>query len=103
MGHHFPANSAIDALRQVYEELEQRDAQFPIKFTADIKKGKRPYLAKDAEALFPKAPHLQHRIKQLSFGWIMDTNISSQSIQQLIKKACKVANLEYGRDLIVHF
>lgn len=103
MGHHFPANSAIDALRQVYEELEQRDSKFPVKFTKDSKEGKRPFLAVNKLDLFPDKPHLAVNSKLLSYGWWMDTNLSKLKIKRLIEKACSVAGLKFGTDLKLHF
>ena len=102
MGHHFPANSAIDALKQVYELLEARDSKWPDQMLAIQKSKSRPAISK-TNGVYSGRSDGRQRTRELSFGWWMDTNLSVKQVKSLIHRACMVANLEFGRDLIVHF
>ncbi len=100
MGHHFPANSAIDALKQVYEQLEARDSNWPERMAALQKSKRRPAISPTPDVYMSTQ---RKNYRKLSFGWWMDTNFSVSSIKKLVKTACSVAGLKFGTDLQLHF
>lgn len=99
----YPARNAIDTLRQVFEVLSKNDPTFPERFAGLPRHGRtRRYLALDPDELYPGRPSLVRDCSQkLSNGWWMGTNHSRQSIGQIISMACEVAQLSFGRDLVV--
>lgn len=101
-GQHFPARNARDVLVTVFEMLTKRDATFLERFAALPKHERtRRYLARNPEELYPGRPDLSrdHSV-QLSSGWWLGTNLSRAAIDRIIKMACEVARLAYGRDIL---
>lgn len=102
-GKHYPAQSARDVLVSVFEELSKRDPTFLERFASLPRHGRtRRYLARSPEELYPGRPDLAHESKQLNSGWWLGTNLSRASIERIIKMACEVAQIDYGRDLSIY-
>lgn len=103
-GKFHPARNAIDTLKQVFETLMQRDQSFAERFAGLPKHGRsRRYLARDADELYPgRADLAQAHSLKLASGWWLSTNHSKQTIAQIISMACDVAQIGFGRDLVVH-
>jgi len=101
-GEKYIASNAIEVLVKVLEKLSSLDSTFLIQF-ASRKHGKsRRYIAKNADELYPGREDLIHFSQQLSSGWWVGTNYSRSSIKKIIKMACEVAGISFGRDLIVY-
>lgn len=100
----YPARNALDVLVSVFEALSQHDATFLERFAALPKHGRtRRYLARSPEELYPGRPDLSHEHStQLSSGWWLGTNVSRAQIERIIKMACEVARVKYGRELSVN-
>lgn len=102
-GQRYQAKNARDVLVSVFEALSQRDATFLERFAALPKHGrKRRYLARSSEELFPGRPDLCEHSRQLSSGWWLGTNVSRAAIERIIKMACEVARINYGRELSIN-
>lgn len=87
----------------VFEELAKRDPEFPERFAALPKHGrKRRYIARTREELYPGSPHLASNALQLGSGWWVDAHASRSGIERRIKMACEVARVGYGKDLQVN-
>lgn len=98
-GKFYPGTSGRDVLIQVFELLSQRDPTFLERFAALPEHGRtRRYLARSAPELYPGRGVLASA--QLSSGWWVGTNLSHEAIQRVIKMACEVAGLAYGRELV---
>jgi hypothetical protein len=93
-----------DILISVFETLSERDAHFLERFAARPKHGRtRRYIARTPEELYPGRQDLadEHSIK-LKSGWYLGTNVSHAQIEHIIEMACEVANLKFGRELVVN-
>jgi len=103
-GQFHPGRNAIDTLKQVFNLLIQRDATFAERFAGLPKHGRtRRYLARAADDLYYERPDLVGEYSEkLDSGWWMSTNHSKHTIGTIIAMACDVAQLAYGRDLVVH-
>lgn len=99
-----PARNAIDTLRQVFDALMRKDATFAERFASLPKHGRsRRYLARNPSDLYPGREDLARECStELSSGWWLSTNHSRQSITKIVAMACDVAQLVYGKDLILH-
>lgn len=101
-GRYYPANSAIDVLIKIFEVFSERDPTFPQRFAALPKHGnKRRYLARSPSELYPDRPDLRDHSVRLRSGWYLGTNCSRETIRKIIKMACEVAGVTFGRELIV--
>ena len=87
----------------VFERLLEKDAQFCEKLEPHLKGRKRQYLARDQYALYPDDPKLaKTQSASLSGGWWLGTNSSTSTKRNQIQIACRVAGIEFGKDLIVN-
>jgi hypothetical protein len=103
-GRFHPARNAIDSLRQVFDLFIKRDPTFAERFAGLPKHGRtRRYLSRDANDLYRARPDLVRECSiKLDSGWWMSTNHSKQTIGQIISMACNVAQVAYGRELVVN-
>lgn len=102
LGDHFhPARNALDALRQIIEQLSANDCTFSARF-AERPHGKtRRYLAHERDELYTRPDLCLKYSIQLSSGWWLSTNHSRNTIEAIVKLASDVAGLKYGQDLII--
>ena len=93
--------NARDVLVSVFEELVKRDASFPERFASLPKHGRtRRYLARERDELYPGRPDLvANHSHRLSCGWWLGVNISRKQVERIVRMACGVADLRFGRDL----
>ena len=100
-GDFYRARNAKDVLIQVMEELSKRDIMFLERFDALPKHGrKRRYIARTKGELYPGRPDLanEHSL-HLASGWWLGTNYSKRSIERIIRMACEVAGIDFGKQL----
>lgn len=102
-GRWHPAKNPTELYFNVFEELTKRDATFLPRFAALPQHGrKRRYVAATREELYPgRLDLVETHSHRLSSGWWIGTNYSTGSKLKIIKLACEVAGLEFGRDLQV--
>ena len=102
-GRFTPAKSGKDLLVKVFRALADRDPAFLDRF-AERKHGrKRRYVAKTREELFPGRPGLQANAAEVSGGYWIGTNNSTDAKRRLIEMAAHVAGVSPGSDLTVRF
>lgn len=86
----------------VFERLLQEDAQLYEKLEPRLKGRTRQYLARDRSAIYPNDPKLaETRAESLSNGWWIGTHSDNSTKREQIQKACQVAGIKFGEDLIV--
>ncbi len=101
-GQDYAGHSAREVMIQLFEELHARDQTFLERFAARPRHGRsRRYLARTRAELYPGRPDLEQYSHQLRSGWWVGTNYSRVSIDQIIRMACEVAGIKYGKDLTV--
>ncbi len=92
--------SAIDTLTQVIQELDRNDSRFMQRLAEQTSGKRRRLVARQPGDLYSLA-YLGVRSVDLGNGWWMATNYGVAAIQQHIKTACKVAGIEFGRQLVL--
>ena len=93
---------AKDVLVAVFTELARRDATFCERFAAKVRGRTRVYLATDRSQLYSTDPATMAETAELPGGWWISTHSSSAEKERRIRRACEIAGLKYGRDLVVH-
>lgn len=97
------ARNARDVLIQVFGEFAEREPDFLERFAALPKHGrKRRYLARTREELYPGSPHLVDNAYEVRPGWWVDTHAGRAGIGTRIRMACEVADVKYGKDLLIN-
>lgn len=95
------AASFADMLAQVLEELSAKDSAFLERFS-EIGGRTRRYVARSRDALYEGRIDLARRFsRQITGGWWVGTNYSRTEIASILKKACDVAGLSFGVDLVL--
>ena len=103
-GQNYPAQSAREVLEGVFKALAGLDDTFLERFASLPKHGRtRRYLAKNSSDLYPGRPDLVDYSIEFKPGWWLGTNYSRAAIERIIKMACDVAHLIYGKDLQTNF
>lgn len=102
-GRNHPCRNATSVMISVFEMLTDDDSTFPERFASRRHGSKRRYIAMDKYELYPDKPQLcEQESRQLTSGWFIGTNYNKGSIEKIIRLACEVAGLEFGKDLIVN-
>lgn len=100
LGKHLTARANIDVLTDVLRELSANDPDFLRRFSKAGGRSRR-YVADDPSLLYPGRPDLADTFsKRLTPEWWIGTNYSARDIESILKKACRVAGLRWGTDLI---
>jgi len=102
-GEFHAGKNASDTMVKLFKKLVAADPSFLDRFSARKHGRKRRFVSNDKMELYPGRPDLceEHSL-QLVSGWWIGTNYSRENIRKIIKLACEVANLSYGKDLILY-
>ena len=95
------------SLKSAYISCLQKFAKLDPRFLERLSEKStrsRRIVAREANALYLKTPELsgKHAFR-LTDQWWADTNLSRQQCEQRLKKACDVADLRFGGDLVLDF
>ena len=94
------ARNGADTLFVVYEALIRRDASFPDKFMQSVPGGKKiRQMAHEQRDLYDNPVPYEGSSRQLSTGHWINTHGSRKNIEEIIQVACKVAGIDFQRDL----
>jgi excisionase family DNA binding protein len=95
------ARSWIEMVAYVLHELAERDERFLDRFSQEGGRSRR-YIAPNRDELYERRPDLAQRFsRRLANGWWLGTNYSRKDLLSILRKACEIAGLEYGVDLVV--
>jgi hypothetical protein len=91
-----------DAYRSILLRLNNDHPKFLDAFSKEGNKA-RAIVARSREDIYLKSPHLINCAELLIDGWWYDTNLSEDQVAKRVEKACKLLNLDYQSDIILHF
>lgn len=93
--------SPVTAMVTVLTELQESNRRFLEQLATHpgIKRPTRMVVAKDPTDIYPKSPHLRHRVAQLPDGWIVCTNFHAEEVVQVIDIAADVSGVSVEWDL----
>lgn len=89
-----------DVLVEVIQQLALQDPQFLRRFSEQGGRTRR-YVARKPEELYPDRPDLATFSRRIQAGWWVATNYSAKDIESILRKACRIAGLTWGSDLIL--
>jgi len=90
---------AISALIFVLQDLASRDVSFIERFAKLAPGRRRNHIARDRSGVYPGKPELEVYTQDIGGGWWLGTNIANREKERLLRIACEVAGLKFGRDL----
>ena len=96
-----PAKSAREIAQAVLTKFAQDDPEFLRRF-AEMAQGRtRKYIARTQNELNSDRPDLAAYSVEFIEGWWMGTNYSTSRFEKMTRLACEVANIEFGKDLVI--
>ena len=101
LGRFYPGRFASQVVREILITFPQQDADFLERFGAKKHGTKRRFIAKSAIELYPGRPDFAHNSVELIQGWYMGTHYNRASFEKYVRLACEVANVEFGKDLVI--
>lgn len=94
--------TGADLMTAIFAAFAKNDAGFCERFGKRHKGAKLVYVARRPKDLYPEHPHLvKSSARELPGGYYLGTHMGSAKKEQLIRFACEVAGLTFGRDLTV--
>jgi predicted type IV restriction endonuclease len=88
----------IDAITEIAKRYPQRIGDF-----AEAAKGRsRNHIARTVEEIYPKRPDLARAI-EFSPGWLVGLNIANREKKRILFAVCDVAQLRFGKDIVIDF
>ena len=101
-GHRSVVRYLGDVLEVVLTMLQQQDRHFLADFAEEQGRIRR-YVASTPVELYPGKPHLAAQARKIGARWVMGTHYSRAGVEGIIKKACAVAEVRYGTDVVIAF
>ena len=101
----FQARSVKEIVIKLLKELSKADKKFLDRYIALPKHGRtRRFVAKDKNELYPSRPDLvKDHSDHIERGYWVGTNVGKQQALKIIKLACQVSDLTYGKQVKVFF
>ena len=94
--------TSADLIAAIFTTFAKNDAGFCERFRRRRKGRTRAYVARSREDLFPGQPRLwKTNAKELPGGYFLGTHMGNPQKEQMIRWACQIVGIEFGRDLIV--
>ncbi len=103
LGQKYTEPDAISALIFVLRKLAERDFGFLDRFAKQAPGRTRNHIAKTRSEVYPGKPDLQAYSTEIAPGWWLGTNVANRDKDRLVKIACDVSGLQFGKDLIIEF
>lgn len=91
-----------EAIRHVLVEFSRRDSAFLSKFVEYQGDG-RQYVSQNPQTIHPNRDDYHKHVWEITggSGWYMNVNLSTSDSMRFIQIACEVAQLQYGRDVLL--
>lgn len=105
LGKTYRYHNAKDAMVIILRELANNDPTFLERCSQhpDAQGRKRRYIARTPEELYPDREDLRDMREDLPGGWLVATNLNNVLKKTIIRLAANVANLKFGKDIVVEF
>jgi predicted type IV restriction endonuclease len=83
----------------ILADLAQYDDDFFPKLAAKVRGRTRNHVARSRSEVYPGRPDLARYVKQIGPGWFIGCNIANREKEKILRAACEVMGLAFGRDL----
>lgn len=97
LGQRIPGHSLSDLFGNCVDVIHELDST-ALERLAQIKTHARHYVARRAEQIHLKSPHLETLRTQS--GWWISANVSEQQVEKALRLLAEAANLIFGKDVI---
>lgn len=101
LGEEHGARDATEALLAILARLSEGDGRFFEVLAAKVKGRSRNHVARTRADVYPDRPDLAKSAKQVAPGWFIGCNIANREKERILRAACQIAGLAFGRDLFI--
>ena len=102
-GQAFPTRFSKDTFVGLLRHFAELEPAFPERFQLAARSigRSRGYVGRTPQEVYPGRPRLWAQTEPFASGWMVGTNESDDKKRQLLKLACQVMGLRFGRDVQV--
>jgi hypothetical protein len=102
-GQDFPTRFAKETFVGLLRQFAELEPALPARFqkTAGAIGRTRRYVGRTPQEVYPMKPGLWKHTESFAPGWLVGTNEGDDKKRQLLKLACQVMGLRFGRDVQV--
>lgn len=93
------ASDATEAMINILRDLAQYDDDFFSKFAVKVRGRTRNHVARSRSGVYPGRPDLVRYVKEVGPGWFIGCNIANREKEKILRAACDMMGLTFGRDL----
>ena len=92
------AKNANDALVDILATLTRRSPDRVPALAAAVQGNSRNHIARSVQEIYPARPDLA-RAEEFAPGWLVGLNIANREKIGIVRKACEVFGLRFGKDV----
>lgn len=93
------ASDATEAMINILRDLARYDDDFFPKLAEKVRGRKRNHVARSRSEVYPGRSDLMRYVKEIGPGWFIGCNIANREKKKILRAACEVMGLNFGRDL----
>ncbi len=93
------ASDATEAMIDILSDLAQYDDNFFPKLAGKVRGRTRNHIARSRSEVYPGRPDLARYVKEIGPGWFIGCNIANREKEKILRAACEVMGISFGRDL----
>lgn len=99
LGETAAASDANEAMVKIIAHLAQYDDDFFPKLANKVRGRTRNHVARSRSEVYPRRPDLARSARQVAPGWFIGCNVANREKVKILRAACDVAGIAFGRDL----
>lgn len=93
------ASDANEAMIKIIAHLAQYDDDFFPKLATKVRGRTRNHVARSRSEVYPRRPDLAKSAREVAPGWFIGCNVANREKVRILRAACDVAGIAFGRDL----
>lgn len=94
------SRTAIDAYIDILTTLSNLEPTLPERLSLVASGNSRNHIARSPAEVYPARPDLAESARKFAQGWFAGTNICNRDKRRILRLACVVLQLRYGKDII---
>lgn len=92
--------SAVDAYLDILTILSSLEPMLPERLSLIAKGNSRNHIAPSPAEVYPARPDLAKNARKIAPGWYAGINISNRDKMRILRLACGILRLRFGKDVI---
>ena len=86
----------------ILSTLAQYDDHFYPNLAEKVRGRTRNHVARSPAEVYPGRPDLTCYVRQIGPGWLIGSNIANREKVKILRSACEVVGLDFGRDIAIN-